>query len=154
MTEAPPSMFSPFQCEVFRCHRAACGPRVSALRTQTSGGALTHHPVDAAHKHIQCAQLLTLLKNVFYNLPLAGGTHLGRAHPRLEVCPKGVVCCVGEPLQIWDVEAYRGRAQHGDGGTSFLFLKQRGFCAFKRITTTLILWLFSGVGGCASLLHY
>lgn len=106
------------------------------------------HRHQVAHRHTTRlrvhTQPLCLLVVDFFNLSAAGRTHLGWTHPRLQVCPKSVVCCGGEPFQIWDVQAYRGRAQHGDGGTSFLLFKQ-GISVLSNTSTQL--WCF---GSCRS----
>lgn len=48
--------------------------------------------------------------------PTAGRSSVGGADPRCGVCSQGLICSVGEPVSLWDVQAHRGHAQHGDRG--------------------------------------
>ncbi len=52
----------------------------------------------------------------------AGWSYVGGAHPWLGICPEGFICCVGEPVPIWDFQTYWGHAQHGDRGIHFPFI--------------------------------
>lgn len=54
-------------------------------------------------------------------LSLVGWSIVGRANSWHGICSKSFVCCVREPIQIWDFQAHRGCSQHGDWGTSCFY---------------------------------